>query len=105
MGWLRQPLKQFAGGLVGATFAAGEFGFGGDEAAFDGGFEDSGAVALQVGLDAPQGGNGGIQPGELLLDLRDDAPLLGQGCEWDYVRGDLLVVNPGPIAGVQMGRK
>ena len=33
-------------GFVGAGFAAGEFGFGGDEAAFAGGFEDGGTVAF-----------------------------------------------------------
>jgi hypothetical protein len=62
-------------GLVGAAFAAGEFGFGGDEAAFAGGLEDGGAVALVVGLDALEGGDAGVEASELLLDLLDNSDL------------------------------
>ena len=53
-----------------------EFGFGGDEAAFDGGFEDGGLVALEVGLDALEVGDGFVEAGELLFDFGDDAALL-----------------------------
>ena len=66
-------------GFVGAAFLAGEFGFGGDEFAFAGGFEDGGAVAFEVGLHAPQARDSRLQPRELLLDLRDDLALL---VEW-----------------------
>ena len=48
-------VEEDGGGFIGAGFAAGEFGFGGDEAAFAGGFEDGGTVALQVGLHALEG--------------------------------------------------
>ena len=40
-------------GFVGAALAAGEFGFGRDEASFTGCFENGGAVASKVGLSAP----------------------------------------------------
>jgi hypothetical protein len=56
-------------GFVGAAFAAGEFGFGGDEAAFAGGFEDGGAVAFEVGLDSLEGSYCGIEARELLFDF------------------------------------
>jgi hypothetical protein len=59
--------------LVCTAFAPGEGGFGFDEAAFDGGFEDGGFVALEVGLDAVEVGDGLIEAGELLFDFRDDA--------------------------------
>ncbi len=58
---------------------AGEFGFGGDELAFAGGFEDGGAVAFEVGLHAPQRRYPRLQSCELLLNLGDDAALLGEG--------------------------
>ena len=44
--------------------------------AFDGGFEDGGFVAFEVGLDALEIGDGFVEAGELLFDLRDDAFLL-----------------------------
>ena len=52
---------------------------GGGELAFDGGFEDGGAVALQVRLRPLQRRHAGIQVGEEFLDLRDDPPLLVRG--------------------------
>ena len=45
---LQEPLTSF----VAAPFAVGEFGFGRDEVAFDGGFQDGGLVALEICLDA-----------------------------------------------------
>ena len=67
--------EKLGAGFVGAAFLAGEFGFGGDEFAFAGGFEDGGAVAFEVGLHAPQARDSRLQPRELLLDLRDDFAL------------------------------
>ena len=67
--------EKLGAGFVGAAFLAGEFGFGGDEFAFAGGFEDGGAVAFEVGLHAPQARDSRLQPRELLLDLRDDLAL------------------------------
>ena len=64
--------EKLGAGFVGAAFLAGEFGFGGDEFAFAGGFEDGGAVAFEVGLHPPQARDSRLQPRELLLDLRDD---------------------------------
>jgi hypothetical protein len=46
------------------------------EFAFDGGFEDGGFVAFEVGLDALEVGNGFVEAEELFFDLRDDAFLL-----------------------------
>ena len=42
------------------------------EFAFDGGFEDGGFVALEVGLDALEVGDGFVEAGELFFDFRDD---------------------------------
>ena len=64
-------------------FGFGEFGFGGDEAAFAGGFEDGGAVAFEVGLHPPQRRHPRLQPRELLLNLRHNPPLFGsRGARW-----------------------
>ena len=54
-------LQELFASLVAAAFATGEFGFGFDEATFDGGFEDGGFVALEVGLDALQAGDGFVE--------------------------------------------
>jgi len=50
----------------------------GDQAAFDGGFEHAGPVALQLSLDAPQRGRAGVELREQRLDLLHDALLLGE---------------------------
>ena len=68
--------RRAVGGFVGAAFLAGELGFGGDEAAFAGGLEHRGAVSLEAGPGALEGGDGVIQPGELGLDRRHDLLLL-----------------------------
>ena len=73
--------EKLGAGFVGAAFLAGEFGFGGDEFAFAGGFEDGGAVAFEVGLHAPQARDSRLQPRELLLDLRDDLALFVERAE------------------------
>jgi hypothetical protein len=75
-------VEEGGGGFVGAAFAAGEFGFGGDEAAFAGGFEDGGAVAFEVGLDALEGCDRCIESRELLINLFNDPHLFYQGCDW-----------------------
>src|SRR3954452_38370 len=67
--------KELLSGFVAAAFLTCEFGFGGDEPAFDGGFEDGGLVALEVGLDTLQVGDGFVETGELLFDFGDDAVL------------------------------
>jgi hypothetical protein len=51
------------------------------ELAFDGDFEHGGAVALEGGLGAFEGGDAGIEARELLLDGFEDAALLGEGRE------------------------
>ena len=43
---------------------------------FDGGFEDGGFVAFEVGLDALEISDGFVESGELLFDFRDDLLLL-----------------------------
>src|ERR1035437_9399191 len=53
--------------------------FGGDGAAFAGGFEDGGALAFEVGLHPPQRRHPRLQPRELLLNLRHNPPLLRLG--------------------------
>ena len=65
-------LQELLTGFVTAAFAAGEFGFGFDEATFDGGFEDGGFVALEVGLDALEVGDGFVEAGDV-----DSFPKLG----------------------------
>ena len=67
--------------LVVAALGAGQRRLGGDQLAFAGSLEDAGPVALQVGLDPLQGGHGGVEAGEVLLDCGDDAVLLGEGRE------------------------
>ena len=52
------------GGLVVAPLLAGELGLGRDEPPLDGGLEHRGAVALEVGLDALQRLDGGVEAGE-----------------------------------------
>ena len=68
---LENPFEKFGGGFVRAAFATGEFSFGRDEVSFTSGFEDSGAVPLQVGLDALERSDRCIQPRELLFYLSD----------------------------------
>ena len=68
-------LQEFAGGFYVWMCFAPVFG----EFAFDGGFEDGGFVALEVGLDALEIGDGFVEAGELFFDFRDDAFLLVEG--------------------------
>ena len=77
----QDALQQDVGGLVLAAPGAGQFGLGGDEAALAGVLEDAGPVAPQVGLGAAEGGDGGVETGELGLDGGDDAALFGEGRE------------------------
>ena len=73
--------EKLGAGFVGAAFLAGEFGFGGDEFAFAGGFEDGGAVAFEIGLHASQARDSRLQPRELLLDLRHDLAVVRRAAE------------------------
>ena len=75
----QDTLQQDGGGLVVAVPGAGQLRLGGDQAAFAGVLEDAGPVALEVGLDATEGGGGGVEAGELRLDGGDDAALLREG--------------------------
>ena len=70
-----------------------ECGFGGDEAAFAGGFEDGGAVTFEVGLHPPQRRHPRLQPRELLLNLRHNPPLFGEGWEWERKPRDLWLAD------------
>ena len=74
-------LEEPIGGLVFAALGPGKLRLGGDQLALAGGLENAGPVALQVGLGPFEGGYGGVQPGELLLDFGDDAVLFGEGWE------------------------
>ena len=80
---LKNPLQKLFAGLVAAAFAAGEAGFGFYEAAFDGGFEDGGFVAFEVGLDALEVGDGFVEAGELLFDFGDDVALFVERRQWN----------------------
>ena len=82
--------EQFLSRLIRAAFLAGEFGFGGDEATFVGGFEDGGAVAFELGLDLPQRRHPCLQPRELLLNPRYDPPLLVSGWKWNIDSADVV---------------
>ena len=64
--------EEFAGWFDVGMLLAPVFG----QLAFDGGFEDGSFVAFEVGLDALEIGDGFVEAGELLFDLRDDALLL-----------------------------
>ncbi len=64
----KNPLQKLFAGLVGAAFAAGQGGFGFYEAAFDGGFEDGGFVAFEVGFDALAVGDCYVEAGELFFE-------------------------------------
>jgi hypothetical protein len=66
---------------------------GGGEAAFDGGLQDAQAVALQLTLRRLQVGPSGVEVGEQLLDLRDDAALLGEGREWEFYLHHIALSN------------
>ena len=50
---------------------------------FDGGFENGGFVTFEVGFDALEIGDGFVEAGELLFDLRDDTFLLVWRRDWD----------------------
>ena len=69
--YFKDALKYLAGGFVISSFASRKFGFGGDDAAFDGGFEDGGPVALEVCLDALEVDDSFVEAGELLFDFGD----------------------------------
>ena len=58
-----------------ADKSLGDAGFGFDEAAFDGGFEDGGFVAFEVGFDALEVGDGFVEAGELFFDFGDSLSL------------------------------
>src|SRR6266511_5253636 len=47
----------------------------------DGGFEDGGFVALEVGFDALEVRDGFVEAGELFFDFRDDALLFIRWCQ------------------------
>ena len=72
-------MQELLAGLKAAYLSTCNLGFGFDEAAFDGGFEDGGFVALEVDLDALEVGDGFVEAGELFFDFRDDAFLLVEG--------------------------
>jgi hypothetical protein len=64
----------------------------GNQAALAGSFEDGGFVASQLGPGTPQGSHAGIQAGELLFDLGDDALLLGEGREGKCLRIQIVPI-------------
>ena len=80
--------EEFAGGFVGAGFAASEVGFGGDQFAPEGFGQDR----LRQPVDPrPGGGQLGFQPvgeREQLLDPPDDLVLFGEGREGDFPSPD-----------------
>src|SRR5271157_4861276 len=57
------------------------------EFALDRCLEDGSSISLQVGLHPLQGGDPGIEVGEKLFDLGDDAALLVQWSDWNRKRG------------------
>ena len=87
---------------VRSSALTGEFGFGGDEAAFAGDFEDGGAVAFEVGLHPPQRRHPRLQPRELLLYLRHDSPLFDfeRNEQWNPLHRSLRKFQPRSPADV-----
>ena len=57
--------------------------------ALDRGFEDSGFVAFEIGLDALEIGDGFVKTRELLFDLRNDEALLIRRSERDFQISDI----------------
>ena len=82
-------LQQYRGRLVGTALPTGQLRLCGDQAALARGLEHAGAVALQVGPRPLERGDGGVQPGEVFLDLRHDAVLLWEGWDWQPRRGNV----------------
>ena len=68
MAFGKDVFEKFAGWFDIGMLLAPVFG----QFAFDGGFEDGSFVAFEVGLDALEIGDGFVEAGELLFDLRDD---------------------------------
>ena len=64
----------------------GDAGFGFYEAAFDGGFEDGGFVAFEVGFDSLEVGDGFVEAGELLFDFSNNL-LLVFNLKYGYFEG------------------
>ena len=61
---------------VGGGFGAGVLGApGGGQFPFDGGFQDGGAITLEIGLGSLQRRHPRVQVREQLFNLRHDAPL------------------------------
>jgi hypothetical protein len=56
------------------------------ELAFNGSFEDGGAVTLKIRLRPFQGGDAGIKVREEFFDLGDDAALLVERRKWNRQR-------------------
>ena len=67
----KDTFEEFAGWFDVGMLLAPVFG----QLPFDGGFEDGGFVAFEVGFDALEVGDGFVEAGELFFDLRDDAAL------------------------------
>jgi hypothetical protein len=86
-------VQKLLAGFEGAAFAAGEFCFGGDEAAFYGVFEDGGFVAFEVGLDALEVGDGFVEAGELLFEFGDDFFLLINRRQRNPQRSNFLLIQ------------
>jgi hypothetical protein len=77
--------EEFAGWFYVGMLLAPVFG----QRPFHGGFEDSGFIAFEVGLDALEVGDGFVEAGELLFDLRDDSILLFTGRNWQRYPGKI----------------
>ena len=75
----QDALQQNTGRFVVAALGPGQLRLGGDQASLAGGLEDAGPAAFQVGLRPLQRFDRGIQPGKLLLNLGNNAALLGEG--------------------------
>ncbi len=82
-------------GLVSVAVPTGEFGLGWYETAFAGGFEDGGAVALEIGLRSSQRRYSRLKPRELLFDLRYDLTLFVEGRERKWKSCDLWLTDGG----------
>jgi len=83
-------VEEDGGGLVGAALLLGELGFGGDEAAFDGGLEHRRAIAFQVRLDPLEPVRRSVETREVGIEPLNNPTLFHERRNRDDVLLDVL---------------
>lgn len=91
--FVQNAFQEDAGRFVGSALGAGKFGFRGDQAAFDGRFQDRRPIAFQVSLDPFQQGHRFVQPRKVVFDCRHDSVLFLNWRYWELVLSDIARPN------------